>query len=78
MHTCHIVYWASQVALMVKNLPASEGDIRGAGSIPSREDPLEEGTATTPVFLPGESQGRQSLVACRLWGCTELDMTEAS
>ena len=29
----------------------------------------------TPVFLPGESQGRQNLVGCRLWGCTELDMT---
>ena len=25
----------------------------------------------TPVFLPGESQGRGSLVGCRLWGCTE-------
>ena len=22
----------------------------------------------TPVFLPGESQGRWSLVGCRLWG----------
>ena len=31
----------------------------------------------TPVFLPGESWGRGSLVACRLWGCTELDTTEA-
>ena len=29
----------------------------------------------TPVFLPGESQGRGSLVGCRLWGRTELDMT---
>ena len=29
----------------------------------------------TPVFLPGESQGRGSLVG-RLWGCTELDTTE--
>ena len=27
----------------------------------------------TPVFLPGESQGRGSLMGCRLWGCTELD-----
>ena len=26
----------------------------------------------TPVFLPGESQGRGSLVGCRLWGCTRL------
>ena len=23
----------------------------------------------TPVLLPGESQGRGSLVGCRLWGC---------
>ena len=27
----------------------------------------------TPVFLPGESQGRQSLVGCCLWGRTESD-----
>ena len=32
----------------------------------------------TPVFLPWESQGRGSLVGCRLWGRTELDMTEAT
>ena len=32
----------------------------------------------TPVFLPGESQGRGSLVGCRLWGHTELDTTEAT
>ena len=36
---------------MVKNLPASAGDIRGAGSIPSQEDPLEEGTATHSSIL---------------------------
>ena len=32
----------------------------------------------TPVFLPGESQGRGSLVGCRLWGRIEWDMTEAT
>ena len=32
----------------------------------------------TPVFLPGESQGWQSLVGCRLWGRTESDTTEAT
>ena len=32
----------------------------------------------TPVFLPGESQGRGSLVGCCLWGRTESDMTEAT
>ena len=31
---------------------------------------------STPVFLPGESQGRGSLVGCRLWGRTELETTE--
>ena len=29
----------------------------------------------TPLFLPGESQGRGSLVGCRLWGRTESDTT---
>ena len=32
----------------------------------------------TPVFLPGESQGRGSLVGCRLWGRIESDMTEVT
>ena len=32
----------------------------------------------TPVFLPGESQGRGSLVGCRLWGGTESDTTEVT
>ena len=32
----------------------------------------------TPMFLPGESQGRGSLVGCRLWGCTESYTTEVT
>ena len=32
----------------------------------------------TPVFLPGESQGRGSVVGCRLWGRTESDTTEVT
>ena len=32
----------------------------------------------TPVFFPGESQGRRSLVGCHLWGRTEVDTTEAT
>ena len=33
----------------------------------------------TPVILPGESQGRGSLVGCHLWGRTDYgDMTEAT
>ena len=37
---------------------------------------LEKEMATTPVFLPGESQGQRSLVGCHLWGHTESDTTE--
>ena len=32
----------------------------------------------TPVFLAGESQGRGSLVGCRLWGRTESNRTEVT
>ena len=32
----------------------------------------------TPVFLPGESQGRRSLVGCHLLVCTESDTTEVT
>ena len=36
---------------------------------------LEKEMTTTPVFLPGESQGWGSLVGCHLWAHTELDTT---
>ena len=43
--------WASQVVLVVKNLPANLGDIRYVGSIPGSEDSLEEGMATYSSIL---------------------------
>ena len=50
---------ASQVALVVKNPLANTGDLRDEGLISSgslgREGTLEEGMATHPSFLPGES-----------------------
>ena len=36
---------------MVKNLPASTGDVRDVGSIPGREDPLEQEMATHSSIL---------------------------
>ena len=39
---------------------------------------LEKEMQPTPVFLPGESQGRGSLVGCRLQGRTESDTTEVT
>ena len=45
---------------MVK--PACQtGDIRDRVQSLGQEDPLEEGMATTPVFLPEESHGQRSL-----------------
>ena len=40
------------------------------------EDPLEKEMAPTPVFLPGESHGRRSLVGYSPWGRKESDTTE--
>ena len=40
------------------------------------EDLLEEEMATPPVFMPGESHGRRSLVGYSPWGHKESDTTE--
>ena len=42
---------ASQVSLMVKNLPASAGDMKEVGLIPELGRLLEESTATHPSIL---------------------------
>ena len=39
---------------------------------------LEKEMALAPVFLPGEPQGRGSLMGWRLWGHTESDTTEVT
>ena len=66
------VWGASLGAQMVKNLPATQETwIQSL----DWEDPLEKGTATPPVLLPGESHGQRSLVDCP-WGCTGSDTTE--
>ena len=44
-----------------KTPPANAGDIKDRVQSLGQEDPLEEGMATTPVFLPEESHGQRSL-----------------
>ena len=64
---------------MVKNRPASAGDIRDFSLIPGlgrfsgggRDNPLK-------LFLPGESHGQRSLAVYSLWVHKEMDMTEAT
>ena len=57
--------------------------IMASGSITSWEidgetvaDFILGGSKTTPLFLPGESQGQGSLMGCCLRGHTESDTTE--
>ena len=67
------------MALVVKNLPANAAEARDLGSVPGvGKIPWRRKWQPTPVFLPGEFQGRGSLVGCRLWGRTESDTTEAT
>ena len=42
------------------------------------EDPLEEETQPTLVFLPVESHGQRSLASYSPWGRKESDMTEVT
>ena len=65
------------VALVVKNPPASAGDLRKRVGSLVREDPLEEGMATH-VFLPEESHEQRSLAGYRPWGHKESDTTKVT
>ena len=50
------------MALVIKNLLASAGDLRDVGSIPELgKIPWRRTRQPTPVFLLGESHGRRSL-----------------
>ena len=53
---------ASQVALVVKNPAVNAGDTRDEIWSLGWEDPWTRAWQPTPVFLPGESHGRRSLV----------------
>ena len=73
----HGIY-ASQVARVVKNLPANLDDVRNQGLIPGSEDPLEEEIATHFSILAwripwtGKPAGLQSIES------QESDMTKAA
>ena len=53
--------WASQMALVVKNLLPIAGDIRDTSSVPGWGRSPGEGNSS--VFLPGESHGQRSLAS---------------
>ena len=68
---------ASQVALVMKNLPVTAGDMKQVRSL-GWESPLEEGMATDSVFLHGETYGQRSLMGYSPWGRKEPDTTEGT
>ena len=74
--TGYILFGASQVAPVVKNPPASAGDIKRHGFI--GKIPWRRAWQPTPVFLPGELHGQKSRVGYSIWGWKESDTTEAT
>ena len=63
MDISHALFWASQVALVLKNLPAHARGVRDVFQSLGQEDLLEGGHGKpTSVFLPGASPGQRSLV----------------
>ena len=72
LYSC-CVLWISQVALVVKNLPANAGDGGELGSIPVVKIPWRRAQQPTP-----ESHGQRSLVSYSSQGCKELGTTEVT
>ena len=70
------IFRASQVVLVIKNLPAmqvvQETQVWSLG----QKDPWWRDWPPTPVSLPGELQGQRSLEVYSPRGCTESDRTE--
>ena len=75
---CVLYMWCiSQVVLVVKNLPASAGDVRDTGLIPRSErstgvgngNPLQYSCLENPMD-GGAQQGYSP------WGCKEADNTD--
>ena len=76
---CPFRNWASQVALVVTNLPANAGRHKRCGFNPSiRKIPWRRAWQPPPGFLPGESHGQSSPVGYGPQGRKDLDVTEAT
>ena len=62
---------------MVKNPPASAGDVKDLGSIPGiGKVPWRRKWQPTLVFLPGKSHGQRSVAGYSSWSHKALSTTE--
>ena len=76
-HTSHAYRWASQVVLVVKNLPANAGDVRDKGSmIPGSRRCPRWGHGSPLQYSCLENPMERSLVGYSPWSPKELDTTE--
>ena len=65
------------MALVVKNMPASAGNVTDAGSIPGLgRSPGRGNDKPLQYSCLGESYGQRSLAGYKPVGCQESDMTE--
>ena len=72
-------HWASQVAPMVKNLPATAGDLRDSSSIPgSGRSPWRTAWPPTPNILAWKIPWTEEPGGLQSIGSQELDTTEVT
>ena len=64
-----------QKTKIMASSPITSWEIDGE-TVETVSDFILGGSKTTPLFLPGESQGQGSLMGCCLRGHTESDTTE--
>ena len=67
---------ASQVVLVIKNLPSNSGDLRMGVRSPGQEDPLEEEMATHSSILARKIPWTEEPGGLQSMGRKEWDTTE--
>ena len=74
-----LIQRVSHVALVVRNLPASAGDIKRHEFNPwVRKNPWRRAWQPIPILLPGDSHGQRSLAGYSPQSRKELDITEST
>ena len=74
----HALYWTSQVAPVVKNLPANAGDVRDAGSVPGSERFPGGGHGNPLQYSCLENPMDRGACQATVHSVTESDTTEVT
>ena len=73
-----VIHGASQVALVVKNLPTNAGDVRNVGVVPGSGRSPEEGHGNALQYSCLENPTDREAWRATVHGCKESDKTEVS